>query len=88
MPANSDHIRRDAEHAARSHIRVDVQAILRRLDETAKAHIGERLARANPGEVIDGKSLGYEAAEIALAVYVVGDLSEPIEASATPAIES
>ena len=83
LPANSDHIRRDAEHAARSAIRVDVSAILRRLDETAKAHVAERLANANPGEAIDGKKLGYEAAEVALAHYIVPELSEPIEAQAT-----
>lgn len=83
MPAGSDHIRRDAEHAARALIAVELGKFRRRLEEAAKAHIGERLANADPGEPVDGTRLGFEASEAALASYLVdATLAEPIEATA------
>ena len=39
-------------------------------------------ANSEPGEIIDGKTLGIEAAEAAAAHYIVPELSEPIEATA------
>ncbi len=80
MPAGTDHIRRDAEHSARSDIRVEVMKIIRRLDEAAKAHVAERLANATPGELIDGTALGREAAKAALVSYVIDD-TDAIEAA-------
>jgi hypothetical protein len=58
------------------------------MDEAAKAAVADRLAKANPGDVVDGTKLGYEAAQSALAAYVVaGDVSEPIEVEVSAAGE-
>ncbi|GIV03675.1 MAG: hypothetical protein KatS3mg015_2505 [Fimbriimonadales bacterium] len=43
MASLSDHVRRDAEHAARSEIRVQLSRFTRRMDEAAKAHIKSAL---------------------------------------------
>jgi len=66
VPSLSDHVRRDAQHAARSDIRVAMMKFVRRLDEDAKAHIES----ANPAEVSDGEQLGREAAAKAIANYL------------------
>lgn len=82
MPANPDHIRRDAEHAARSIIRVEIMKYVRRLDDAAKAHIAEALADAEPGAVLDGTAIGFAASRSALAAYLgSGSVHEAIEAS-------
>ena len=82
MPATSDHIRRDALHAARSEVRILVSKYIRRLDEEAKAFIESELARADGGTV-DGTELGRSAAEAAIRNYL-GD-GEPREALDHPA---
>ena len=84
MPSVSDHVRRDAEHAARADIRVQISRFIRRMDEQAKAHIAEALAAAEAsGEPIDGLAIGREAAAQAIAVYM--DSGEPQAAIDAPA---
>lgn len=86
MPAHSDHIRRDAEHAARSDMMVEISKYIRRVHEAAKAHINESLA--NTEGTIDGTSLGREAARVAITAYIgTAEVHDTIEAGA-PAIES
>lgn len=71
MPSVSDHVRRDAEHAARSDIRVQIMRFIRRMDDEAKAHISESIARAEAtGDPIDGTEIGRDAAARAIAVYM------------------
>lgn len=78
MPADTDHIRRDALHAARSEVRIQLFKYVRRLDAEAKAHIDNVLATAEG--VVDGTSIGREAAEIAVRNYLgSGDPREAIE---------
>ena len=87
MPARSDHIRRDAMHAARSDVQVAITKFVRRLTDEAYAHIEHGLA-SHDGGVIDGTRLGRDAAAAALVSYIgPGDPREAIEAD-TPAIES
>lgn len=72
----SDHVRRDAEHAARSEIRVHIMRYVRRLDEQAKAHIADAIAAAEAsGEPVDGLEIGRAAADRAIAIYM--DAGEP-----------
>lgn len=86
MPADTDHIRRDALHAARSEVRVLVGKFIRRMDSEAKAHIEGRLAELD-GEV-DGTAIGREAAEAAIRNYLGdGEPREAIEAHAVDADE-
>ena len=71
MASLSDHVRRDAEHAARSDIRVASMRYIRRMDELAKAQIKERIeAASQSGEAIDGLELGRAAAASALGAYL------------------
>ena len=91
MPANSDHIRRDAEHAARMEISILVSKFIRRMQEDAKAHISEAISSAGSrGEgVIDGTQIGRKAAETAISNYL-GD-SEPrkvVQAESRPALNN
>ena len=84
MPSVSDHVRRDAEHAARSDIRVQIMRFIRRMDEQAKAHISEAIEAAElSGEPVDGLSIGREAAARAIASYM--DAGEPQAAIDAPA---
>lgn len=83
MASASDHIRRDAEHAARMDIRVQIARFIRRMDEQAKAHIAEALAEAEAtGASVDGLALGREAAALAIASYM--DTGEPQAAIDAP----
>lgn len=83
MPADSDHIRRDALHAARSETRIELMRFMRRIDSEAKAHIDSALATAEG--VVDGTSIGREAARAAIANYLApGGPSATIEAPARP----
>ena len=50
MASLSDHVRRDAEHAARSEIRVHAARYLRRMDELAKAEIKDRIEATRMSE--------------------------------------
>lgn len=78
MPSLSDHTRRDAEHAARSAIRVYVSRFTRRMDEEAKAAIKQALeAAARDGGDIDGLELGREAADRAIAAYISTEEPQP-----------
>jgi len=71
VPSVSDHVRRDAEHAARSRIRVQIMRFVRRMDEEAKAHIAEAIAAAEVnGDPVDGTAVGEDAAARAIAVYM------------------
>jgi hypothetical protein len=84
MPSVSDHVRRDAEHAARSDIRVQISRFIRRMDEQAKAHIQYAIERAEAsGEVVDGLAIGREAAARAIGSYMDG--GEPQAALDSPA---
>ena len=82
MASVSDHVRRDAEHAARAEIRVHLGRFIRRMDEQAKAHIKSTIERAvAEGRPVDGLEIGREAAASAVALYM--DAGEP-----QPAIEA
>lgn len=71
MPSVSDHVRRDAEHAARSDIRVQIMRFIRRMDGEAKAHIAAAIEQAEAnGDPIDGLTIGREAAARAIATYM------------------
>lgn len=71
MPSVSDHVRRDAEHAARSLIRVQVMRYVRRMDEQAKAHIAAAIEAAETaGDPIDGTAIGEDAAARAIGTYM------------------
>ena len=84
MSRTSDHLRRDAEHAARSDIRVQISRFIRRMDEQAKAHIAAAIESAEAtGDVVDGLAIGREAAARAIASYM--DTGEPQPAIDTPA---
>lgn len=79
MPAHSDHIRRDAQHAARSDVMVEIAKYVRRVNEAAKAHIDEALA--NTEGTIDGTRLGREAAKAAVTAYIgTAEVHDTIEA--------
>lgn len=86
MPSLSDHARRDAEHAARSRIRVEVMRFVRRMDEHAKGEIQKAIERATQeGNAIDGTELGEAAATSAIAAYTGGGEPQPaIEAAGKP----
>ena len=74
MPAHSDHVRRDAEHAARSEVAIVLSKYVRRLNEEAKAHIAQKLAA---GQVTDGTQLGRDAAQAAVSSYLGLDDAQP-----------
>lgn len=85
MPSLSDHTRRDAEHAARSLIRVEAMRYIRRMDELAKGQIKEAIEEATQaGEAIDGTELGKAAASHAIGAYIgAGEPQAAIESSAS-----
>lgn len=86
MSRPSDHIRRDAEHAARMDIRVHIHRFIRRMDEQAKAHIAAAIEAAESnGGIVDGLTIGREAARSAVATYM--DAGEPQAAIDAPADE-
>lgn len=79
MPSLSDHTRRDAEHAARSLIRVEAMRYVRRMDELAKGQIKEAIEEAtNSGEAIDGAELGRTAASAAIRAYISPGEPQPV----------
>ena len=82
MSRISDHIRRDAEHAARSDVSVALQKYTRRILEHAYAFIAESLTSAQHGQ-IDGESIGRDAAASALREYMQpGSPRKALEAKA------
>ena len=86
MAAQTDHIRLDAEHAARLEIAKVLQKISRRVYADAKAHVAEALASAEPGAVLDGTTVGEEAVKRALGPYLGDEVKSPIEGKASRAI--
>jgi hypothetical protein len=74
MARLSDHTLRDAQHAARSAIRVEVSRYIRRMDELAAAHIKSAIER---GEVVDGTELGREAGTLAISTYITPGEPQP-----------
>lgn len=85
MPSVSDHARRDAEHAARSDIRIVLMKYARRLDEKAKANIANAIASAPPGTEINGTQIGRDAAAAAIESLLSSEPYDAIEAPAAPA---
>lgn len=82
MPADTDHIRRDALHAARSEVRILVSKYIRRLDAEAYAFVQSALTELD-GEV-DGTEIGRDAARAAIAKYIGhGDVHEVVDARPT-----
>lgn len=81
MPANPDHIRRDAEHAARMEIAVFLEKFKRRMYEEAKAHIAEEIARGGGG-ILDGTTIGRDAAARAVTAYAAGAPLPPVDSRA------
>lgn len=72
MPANSDHVRRDAEHACRNEISTCLGKFQRRMNETGKAAIATELQGDLPS-VIDfdyGTELGRKAAAAAILEHI------------------
>jgi hypothetical protein len=87
LPPLSDHTRRDAEHAARAIIGIEVARFRRRMEEHAKGSVKEKIERATQnGEAIDGTELGKAAAADAIAAYV--GPGEPTPAIDAPASEA
>lgn len=85
MPAVSDHVRRDAGHAARSLIRIRAMQYIRRMDDEAKSDIEKAIAEATrEGRAIDGSKIGAEAANRALSAYGFDQLVELLEADPAP----
>ena len=67
----ADHVRRDAEHAARSDIRLHVHRFIRRMDGEAKAAIAAAIEEAEAnGEPVDGLEIGRQAAARAIGRYM------------------
>ena len=86
MPALSDHVRRDAGHAARSLIRIRVMQYVRRMDADANSDIDKAIAEATrEGRAIDGSKIGAEAANRALEAFGFAQLVELLEPEAAPA---
>lgn len=81
MAALSDHLRRDAEDAARSYIRIQLNRFRRRMEESAKADIQQAIEAAEAGATIDGFDLGQEVGERAFSNFL--GTGEPV-----PVIES
>lgn len=80
MAAVTDHDRRDAEHAARCEISIQISRYIRRLNEEAKAHIKQEIARAeHENRTIDGTKLGREAARVAAAAYLGEQVHDVID---------
>jgi hypothetical protein len=87
MPPLSDHTRRDAEHALRAMIGIEVARFRRRMEEHGKGTVKEKIERATQnGEPIDGTELGKAAAAEAIAAYV--GPGEPTPAIDAPASET
>ena len=83
MSRVSDHIRRDAEHAARAEISILLSKYQRRLYEEAKAHISTAIAEARAGELLDGTDVGREAVRTATTSYLGAATVQPaIDAAA------
>ncbi len=81
MSAKTDHIRRDAEHAARMEITLVLDQYKRRMYESAKAHIAGEITSLEGGTV-DGLRLGREAASAGAGEWLGGSPQQAIDATA------
>jgi hypothetical protein len=76
MASHTDHIRRDAEHAARNEISTCIGKFTRRMNEAAKATVAAQLAALDSGEVEvvlnfdTGTEMGRAAAAAAITEYL------------------
>jgi hypothetical protein len=87
LPAHSDHVRRDAGHAARTLIRIRIMQYVRRMDDEAYSDIDKAIAEATrEGEAVDGSAIGAEAANRALSAYGFERLLELVEPGSPPAL--
>jgi hypothetical protein len=73
MPARTDHDRRDAQHAVRATVAIEIGRYVRRIIEEAYAHV-EQEATEHDGREVDWSAVGIAAAHRALSSYgiVVG----------------
>lgn len=70
MPARTDHDRRDAQHAVRASIAIELGRYVRRITEEAYTYIEqEATEHDHDGEVVDWSAVGIAAAHRALASY-------------------
>lgn len=87
MPSRTDHDRRDAQHACRATIAIEIGRYLRRVTEAGYAHIEETVTALEGDEHVDHTALGIAAAHRALAsygIYVGPDRT----IAATPALDA
>ena len=88
MARLTDHDVRDAEHALRMELALVVGRYVRRMTEMGKAYIQEAIEEAaKEGKIIDGSTVGREAAARAALDYFGGLAGKPtavIEGSAAP----
>lgn len=68
MPARTDHDRRDAQHAVRATVSMELGRYVRRIVEEAYAHI-EQEATEHDDRDVDWSAVGIAAAHRALASY-------------------
>ena len=85
MAANPDHLRRDAEDAARAEIRLFLNRFGRRMYEQAKADISREIADAEPGAVLDGGHIGRAAATRAIGGHLSAEPLDVVEQGALEA---
>jgi hypothetical protein len=85
MAVGTDHVLRDAEHAARTEISVYLAKFNRRMYAEAKAHIGEALTEAGPGAVVDGTAIGKAAAARAFDSYITSEAIDHFDGRALEA---
>lgn len=68
MPARTDHDRRDAQHAVRATVAMEIGRYVRRIVEEAYAHI-EQEATEHDGRDVDWSAVGIASAHRALSAY-------------------
>lgn len=68
MPARTDHDRRDAQHAVRATVAMEIGRYVRRIVEESYAYI-EQEATEHDGGTVDWSAVGIAAAHRALASY-------------------
>lgn len=87
MPARTDHDRRDAQHAVRATLAVEIGRYVRRITEEAYAHIEQEATEHDGDRPVDWTAVGIAAAHRALGSYgiVVGP-QRAIDAEHTAAI--
>jgi hypothetical protein len=87
LASRTDHDRRDAQHAARATIAIELARYVRRVTEAAYAHIEEEAASYDGSAAVDFTATGIAAAHRALTEY--GIFIGPARAiEATPRVEA